>query len=137
MAKYFAPLPAPGDIVWCLFPEVVGQPGPKPRPALVLAVAPEFKAITVAYGTSQKTDRVYPTEFVIDPDDANFSQTGLSVRTKFDMNNQVKIPFNSDWVAKAPSSQPNLPLPKLGVLPANYVKAARDAAGKRPLAEKP
>lgn len=131
MAKYFDPLPAPGDIVWCLFPETVGQPGPKPRPALVLAVAPELKAITVAYGTSQKTDRIYPTEFLIDSNDPNFALTGLSVPTKFDMANQEKIPFNSDWVAKAPSPFPNTPLPKLGVLPANFVKVAREAAGRR------
>ena len=25
----FHPLPAPGDIVWCAFPQVVSQPGPK------------------------------------------------------------------------------------------------------------
>jgi hypothetical protein len=32
-------LPAPGDIVWCLFPEVPNiEPGPKPRPAIVLSV---------------------------------------------------------------------------------------------------
>ena len=131
MARYFDPLPAPGDIVWCLFPEAVGHPGPKPRPALVLAVAPQHKAITVAYGTSQKTDRLYPTEFLVDPSDPNFELTGLSVPTKFDMGNQVHIPFNSDWVAKAPSALPNTPLPKLGVLPANFVKMARAAAGRR------
>jgi mRNA-degrading endonuclease toxin of MazEF toxin-antitoxin module len=131
MAKYFDPLPAPGDIVWCLFPETVGQPGPKPRPALVLAVAPALKAITVAYGTSQKTDRIYPTEFLIDSTDPNFALTGLSVPTKFDMAHQVQIPFSADWVTKAPSPLPNIPLPKLGVLPANLVKAAREAAGKR------
>lgn len=131
MARYFDPLPAPGDIVWCLFPETVGQPGPKPRPALVLAVAPEFKAISVAYGTSQKTDRIYPTEFLVDSSDPNFALTGLSVSTKFDMAHQVQIPFNSDWVAKAPSAVLNSPLPKLGVLPANFVKAAREAASRR------
>lgn len=131
MAKYFDPLPAPGDIVWCLFPETVGQPGPKPRPALVLAVAPAFKAITVAYGTSQKTDRIYPTEFLIDSTDPNFSLTGLSVPTKFDMAHQVQIPFNTDWVAKAPGQLPNIPLPKLGVLPASLVKLAKEAAGRR------
>ncbi|ESQ81454.1 type II toxin-antitoxin system PemK/MazF family toxin [Asticcacaulis benevestitus] len=131
MAKYFDPLPAPGDIVWCLFPESVGQPGPKPRPALVLAVAREFKAISIAYGTSQKTDRIYPTEFLIGSSDPNFALTGLSVSTKFDMARQVQIPFNSDWVAKAPGAALNSPLPKLGVLPANLVKAAKEAAAKR------
>lgn len=131
MARYFDPLPVPGDIVWCHFPESVGRPGPKPRPALVLALAPAFKAITVAYGTSQKTDRIYQTEFLVDTSDPNFALTGLSVPTKFDMGKQVQIPFNTDWVAKAPSLFPNIPLPKLGVLPAGLVKAARQAAGRR------
>jgi len=34
-------LPAPGDIVWRTFPEVPNsEPGPKPRPAIVLSVEP-------------------------------------------------------------------------------------------------
>ncbi|ESQ79261.1 hypothetical protein AEYBE204_09635 [Asticcacaulis sp. YBE204] len=107
------------------------MPGPQPRPALVLAVAAEFKAVVVAYGTSQKTDQIYPTEFVIDPTDANFDLTGLSVRTKFDMAHQVQIPFNTDWVSKAPSIMPNTPLPKLGVLPPHYIRVAKAAARKR------
>lgn len=33
-------LPAPGDIVWCLFPEVPDiEPGPKPRPAVKIVKA--------------------------------------------------------------------------------------------------
>ena len=131
MAKYFDPLPAPGDMVWCLFPETVGRPGPKPRPALVLAVAPDLKAITVAYGTSQKTDRIFPTEFLIDLTEPNFALTGLSAPVTFDMGNQVQIPFNSDWVANAPSPSPNTPPPKLGVLPPSFVKVAKEAAIKR------
>lgn len=131
MANFFEPLPAPGDIVWCLFPETVGQPGPKPRPALVTAVSPTDREIKVAYGTSRKTDRIYPTEFVVDPADVNFDLTGLHSRTKFDMANQIQIPFNSDWVAKAPSVLPLSPLPKLGVLPANFMRAAKSANDRR------
>lgn len=131
MARYFEPLPAPGDIIWCRFPEGVGVLGPNPRPALVLGVARHLKAITLAYGTSQKTNQIYPTEFAVDPSYANFDLSGLSVRTKFDMGNQVNIPFNDDWVAKAPSIQPNSPLPKLGVLPPHLIREAKAAAGRR------
>ncbi len=87
--------------------------------------------LPVAYGTSQKTDRIYPTEFLIDSSDPNFALTGLSVPTRFDMAHQVQIPFNADWVSKAPSPLPNMPLPKLGVLPANLVKVAKEAASRR------
>lgn len=50
------PLPTPGDIVWCHFPITanLGNPGPKPRPALVIAVSPEHHVVKVVYGTSQK-----------------------------------------------------------------------------------
>ena len=50
------PAPEPGDIVWCRFPERPrDKPGPKPRPALVLAVTQRSGGfeVEVAYGTSQ------------------------------------------------------------------------------------
>lgn len=55
----------------------------------------------------------------------------LQGRTERDLRHQVQIPFNADWAAKAPSPLPNIPLPKLGVLPANLVKPAKDAASRR------
>lgn len=127
----FQPLPAPGDIVWCRFPESVGVPGPKPRPALVLAIAAAHHAVIVVYGTSQKTGTLYPTEFVLDPNDANFSVSGLSLRTKFDMAHQVKLAFNTDWFAPAPGLMPNMPLPKMGILHPSYVRLAREAAARK------
>ena len=41
-------LPEPGDIVWCVFPELPDlEPGPKPRPALVVTVpVPLVAAVT-------------------------------------------------------------------------------------------
>src|SRR5213594_4256768 len=51
------PSPTVGDIVWCHFPELPTlEPGPKPRPALVLSVETREDgiAVTVAYGTSKK-----------------------------------------------------------------------------------
>ena len=54
-------LPAPGDIVWCLFPEIPDiQPGPKPRPALVMRVESrtDGDVVSVVYGTSKHLDRL-------------------------------------------------------------------------------
>lgn len=131
MARLFTPLPAAGDIVWCRFPESIGVPGPKPRPALVLATAQTGHAVIVVYGTSQKTQNIYPTEFVLDPGDPGFAVSGLSLRTKFDMAHQIRLSFDSDWFTAAPGLSANLPLPKMGVLHPGYVRMAREAASKR------
>ena len=46
-------LPAPGDIVWCLFPEIPDiQPGPKPRPALVMRLKVEQMAMWSVWCTA-------------------------------------------------------------------------------------
>lgn len=119
----FHPLPAPGDIVWCAFPQVVGQPGPKKRPALVARVSTATHEVAVVYGTSQKTHQLYPTEIVLDPADQGFSDSGLSHRTKFDVATQVQLPFDSDWFAAAPGPQVNAPLPKMGILHPSYIPA--------------
>lgn len=125
--QVFHPLPAAGDIVWCAFPQIVGQPGPKKRPALVARVSPSTHEISVVYGTSQKTNKIYPTEFVLDPSDPGFPSSGLSFRTKFDVAVQVQLPFDSDWFAAAHGPQVNSPLPKMGVLHASYMAAVTAA----------
>jgi hypothetical protein len=129
MTTTFNPLPAPGDIVWCHFPQSIGKPGPKPRPALVLACAPTTHEIMVAYGTSQKTDphSIYPGEFVMDPQDAGFSVSGLTYRTKFNLADRVKIPFDSNWFEPAPGLDAATPLPKMGIMHPSYFKAAKKA----------
>lgn len=106
-AKYWAPQPKAGDIVQCRFPEEVGRPGPKERPALVLEVEealddPTGCVITVAYATSQRINTVYPGEFVIEPNVA----TGLTVATKFDLVNRHRLPFDDAWFAPAPGKRP-------------------------------
>ncbi|MBO3274152.1 type II toxin-antitoxin system PemK/MazF family toxin [Pseudomonas schmalbachii] len=127
MTTKFQPLPAPGDIVWCQFPEIIGKPGPKSRPALVTAISASDHAVEVVYGTSQKTNRIYPGEFVIDPADPGFSVSGLAARTKFDFNQRYKLPFDSDWFAIAPGYSGQLPVPKLGVLHPSYMPVAKKA----------
>lgn len=127
MTIRFNPLPAPGDFVWCHFPEKVGNPGPKSRPALVIAVFDNDHAIRVAYGTTQKTASLYPGEFVLDPNDAGFPVSGLAGRTKFDLGNAQTLLFDSDWFAPNQSIYASSPLPKMGSLHSSYMTAVKAA----------
>ena len=90
-------------------------------------MAPATHEVSVVYGTSQKTNRIYLTEVLLDPEDAGFSASGLSYRTKFDVARQVQLPFDSDWFEPAPGPQTNIPLPKMGVLHPSYMPAIASA----------
>ena len=90
-------------------------------------MSPSTNEVQVAYGTSQKTEPVYPCEFVMAPSDAGFPASGLCFRTNFDLGNHHKIPFDSDWFKQAPGIYAATPLPKMGVLHPSYFKAARKA----------
>jgi len=123
----FHPLPAPGDIVWCLFPEILGTPGPKKRPALVARVSESTHEVSVVYGTSQKTEKIYPTEILLAPSDKGFSASGLSHPTKFDVAVMVQLPFDSEWFGAAPGEKINSPVPKMGTLHISYMQAIEKA----------
>ncbi|WP_353506653.1 type II toxin-antitoxin system PemK/MazF family toxin [Variovorax flavidus] len=104
---YWIPRPKLGDIVECSFPQQVGVPGPKNRPALVLQVEeagddPTGSVVVVAYATSQNTSTVYPGEFVIEAS----ARTGLTKATKFDLVNHHRLPFDDSWFAPAPGNTP-------------------------------
>jgi hypothetical protein len=135
MAPHWWLAPEAGDIVWCRFPENRGiEPGPKPRPALVVRVfddhAPRF-FVLVAYGTSQKTDCLRSGEFLIGQQDAAaYRLVGLSYSTKFSFRNTVELPFNDEWF-RPPPGAPHGQIPKLGVLHPSLmprVRAAFEAA---------
>ena len=109
MANYYSP-PKAGDIVQCRFPQdKVRQPGPKERPALVIEVE-EYELpdgsievfVTVAYGTSEGVDNCHPGELKIDSGDPH---AGLSLDTKFDIGNRVKLPFDDQWFAPSPNKR--------------------------------
>ena len=128
-------LPDIGDFVWCRFPlDGFNQPGPKPRPALVVNVGQirGSPAVEVIYGTSQKLGQLFPSEFAITPADGQaYVLSGLSHATKFDTRRSVFLPYNSDWFALAPG----LPFgqsPKLGVLhPSLLARVATAARARR------
>ena len=121
-----------GDIVWCRFPQRPRDvPGPKPRPALVISIMEHEDGITVgvAYGTSQKTDRLVAGEFAIRKagDKAAYAMAGLSYDTKFDLRNILELPWNDSFFIVPPDPHHGK-TPKLGSLHIGMRKALEAAA---------
>lgn len=126
------PAPEPGDILWCRFPERPrDKPGPKPRSALVLAVAQHEDGVivSVAYGTSQALSKMHAGEFAIRREEAPsaFALAGLSYDTKFDLRQIVDLPWN-DVFFEVPPAAPHGQSPKLGTLHPSMIHAAKSAA---------
>jgi hypothetical protein len=124
------PEPAAGDIVWCHFPDDI-HPRPKPRPGLIIATMQDDEGhifISVAYGTSQKTDRLYRGEFRISRAEhpVAFAAAGLSFDTKFDLGKTLELPFNDDYFSVPPHAPHGL-TPKLGTLHASMARFATAA----------
>jgi hypothetical protein len=122
------PEPLAGDIVWCHFPHLPAlDPGPKPRPALVLEVrevsADRFRVL-VAYGTSKKITTLRGGEFTIGAADGqSFKLAGLQADTKFCLQDAVELDFDSTWF-KPPPHAPFGENPKMGVLHATLMRRA-------------
>ncbi|MFJ5356486.1 hypothetical protein [Pectobacterium sp. CHL-2024] len=121
-------LPFLGDIVWCFFPETMGNLTPKPRPAIVTGISKSNHEILVAFGTSKKTDKLYPGEFLIARADGEelFAMSGLSYDTKFDLSRTMILPFTTEFFSKAPKKN-NVPFPKLGSVHITYHAAFEKA----------
>ncbi len=122
--------PTAGEIVWCHFPDNV-QPKPKARPALVLAVKVDDEGLVfvrVAYGTSQKTNRLYRGEFRIAKAEnpTAYASAGLSFDTKFDLKTALELPFNDGWFS-VPLHAPFGQTPQLGTLHPSLVRVAAAA----------
>jgi hypothetical protein len=107
------PLPAPGDIVCCRFPELPrSSPGPRPRPALVLVLVlvlverEDGIEIAVVYGTSQRVDKFSAGEFAITRagDTAAYKAAGLSHDTKFDFKQTARLPCGDEFFAIPPGA---------------------------------
>ena len=85
-----------------------------------------FRAL-VAYGTSQKTNRLYTGEFAISPQDgAGFKLAGLSFPTKFNLRKAVELPYSTPWF-DVPPAAPYGHSPQLGVLHPNLMRRATAA----------
>ena len=128
------PEPVAGDIVWCHFPDHI-HPKPKARPGLVIAVQQEGNKdffVSVAYGTSQKTDKLYKGEFRISKSElpAAYASAGLSYDTKFDLSKVLDLPFNEAYFSVPPHA-PWGQMPKLGVLHPSMVRVAAAAFAGR------
>ena len=121
------PKPEAGDIVWCHFPHLPDmQPGPKPRPALIVRVIGQLAhyRVSVAYGTNQKIASLRRGEFLMRKDGSTaFKLSGLSFDIKFSFADTVELDFSDLWF-KLPPGTPSGISPKLGVLHAVYGKAA-------------
>ena len=124
------PDPTAGDIVWCHFPDNI-HPKPKPRPGLIIATMQDDEGkvvVSIAYGTSQKTDRLYGGEFRISKVEhsAAYAGAGLSYDTKFDLRNVLELPFNDAYFSVPPRA-PFGQIPKLGILHPSMVRIAATA----------
>lgn len=124
------PEPTAGDIVWCHFPDNI-HPRPKPRPGLIIATKVDNDGmifVSVAYGTSKKTDRLYSGEFRIAKAEhpAAYASAGLSFDTKFDLGKTLDLPFNDTYFSVPPHA-PNGQIPKLGTLHPSMVRIAAAA----------
>ena len=121
--------PAAGDIVWCHFPDGV-HPRSKPRPVLVVNVYGKQApfAVRVAYGTSQRVRDLFGGEFAIlqTNSPAAFALANLSYDTKFDLRQQVDLPYTTEWFS-APPHAPHGQAPKLGTLHPSLMRAVEAA----------
>ena len=99
-------LPAPYDIVWCRFPshEDLGNPGPKPRPGIVLNIAVHENGgegdgegeAQVIFGTTnlkmaQRRRDFYVTNL------AEMDQCSLDKATRFDLDKIGWLPWAEEW----------------------------------------
>jgi len=131
-------LPAPGDIVWCLFPEVPDiEPGPKPQPALVMRVERRHDGdlVSLVYGTSKNLTRLSSGEVAItqSKNPAAYALAGLAYDTKFNFKVIVELPW-TDRYFKVPTRNLHGNTPKIGTLHATIlhsVEVAYRAASER------
>ena len=124
------PEPAAGDIVWCHFPDNI-HPKPKPRPGLIVSTKEDDEGkifVSVAYGTSQRTNRLFSGEFRITKIEhpVAYNSAGLSYDTKFDLRNTLELPFIEVYFSVPPNA-PHGQIPKLGTLHPSMVRIAAAA----------
>ncbi len=83
--------------------------------------------VAVAYGTSQKIDKLYAGEFAILPsDNAEYAASGLGYPTKFKLGETFELDYNDIWFAVPPGA-PCGQTPKLGILHPSLMRRAQAA----------
>ena len=115
--------PQVGDILWAFLPEEGSATKAKERPVIVLDVSEQngLPYLTVAKGTSKKTEVVYMGEFVVNkPQD--LASCGLTLATKFQLRRYETLPFSSDWFN---TQKPIVNIPKH--LIKQLIRAAQEA----------
>ena len=123
------PWPAPfeGDMLWCNFPQFPSlDPGPKPRPVLVLQVRTfpnEGLMLLLVPGTTQGLHKIYPGEaLILHSDRPAFEHAGLAFDTKFQFGESVVLPWTHDYF-KVPQHRPFGDTPKIGTLHPTMVRS--------------
>lgn len=83
--------------------------------------------VSIAYGTSQKTNQLYAGEFLISRQEtAAYQLAGLSYDTKFNFRSMTELPYNDLWF-KVPPGIPHGQVPKLGVLHPSLMRRVQAA----------
>ena len=123
--------PEPGDIVWCLFPELPDvQPGPKPRSGLVMSVErrEDGDLVSVVYGTFQRINHLETGEVAITQErhPAAYALAGLAYDTKFDLKVIVDLPWTERYF-KVPARNLHGNTPRLGTLHVTVLRAVEAA----------
>ena len=113
-------VPSIGDFVWCLFPELPNcDPGPKPRPALLVGVEEreDGSFVRVVYGTSKNVTKLKMDEVAITQINhpVAYALAGLAYDTKFDSKVMIDLPWTEEYF-KVPAKKLHGNTPKLGTL---------------------
>lgn len=124
-------LPAPYDIVWCRFPfdESLGEPGPKPRPALVRNAATRSNGtaeVEVVYGTTNLKLNTRKFDFVVSKA-SEMDACGLYRATRFDLDKLLWLPWTTKWF----EILPNYNSPIIGSLTEHGIKMLQLTAGMK------
>ena len=110
---------------------MLGQPGPKPRPAIVRAVFinphTSRASIEVAFGTSKKINKLHRGEFLVGSP-SGMTSAGLDLPTKFDLGRIIRLP----WARQYFSVKPGTTRLVMGSLHPTDVLALRQAAKALP-----
>jgi hypothetical protein len=102
-----------------------------PRPGLIVSTKQDNEGmifVSVAYGTSQRTNRLYGGEFRISKSEhlAAYASANLSYDTKFDLKNVLELAFNDAYFSVPPHA-PYGQIPKLATLHPSMVRIAATA----------